>query len=812
MHTFRFFPLPARCVLPTLAAVLATLAGPHPAGAAASAGEAGDPGSLRPLPAFEQNVGQWNAGVAFAFRGRTGHLLLLEDGSMLLPGPSSTQGGARMRLTGVRKSRFYGEERIRTRIHSLVGSDPSRWRADVPAYHRVRSRNLLPGVDLVYYTNRGDLEYDLRLQPGVDPAMLQLEIEGADTVRIEPSGDLRITRGGFSFVQKRPVAYQGVGAKRREIPAGFEVRAGKKIGFKIGPFDRRRAQVIDPVLLFSSYLGGEGPDQANAVAVDAAGNAYVVGTTASLQFPTFSPGQPANAGMRDVFIARLNRTRTSFVFCTYLGGSGDEFGNAVALTREGRIAVAGSTGSEDFPRRDASQQLFAGGKSDGFLTVLSPQGRDIVSSTFLGGAGDDDALGLAIDPQGRFYLAGSTSSPSLVTGDTTVTLIGGASDAFVARLVPGQRQYFTYVGGAQDDRANAVGVTPDGKAWIAGRTISESFPAMEGVTAPANTGGNGFVSRLKEDGTGLEFLSFLAGSSEDEVHALALDAAGSVYLAGGAGSADFPCVDTLFPYSGGSDAFVLKLNAEGTTTLYSTFIGGSSDDRARAVAVGADGTVYLTGETVSGDFPQVNPLQLGASGSSDAFVVALRRAGAEIEYASYLGGLGADSGRGIGLAPNRRVLVVGRTASVDIRETGFYEGFPLEKPLQSVSGNPAGGLSDAFVLEISPQNLGRLSVRRAVGFGTLRVGAAPVTRRLRLRNTGKGAMTLTIGTPVAPFFVESSPAVIHLLPRQSRTLMLHFDPALPGSFRSTLTITPAGAPRPVPVRLTGRARPNSASH
>ncbi|MGH8539626.1 MAG: Calx-beta domain-containing protein [Stenotrophobium sp.] len=419
-------------------------------------------GNYGKLPiAFEANAGQTDAQVKFLARG-SGYALFLTPGEAVmslrksqgktaakgLPGKTTAKqkvetAVVRTRLLGANpKATVAGEELLPGKSNYLIGNDAAKWHTSVDQYARVRYGSVYPGVDLVYYGNQQQLEYDFVVAPGADPGNIRLAYQGARKLAISSSGDLVIKTKTGELIQRKPLVYQDIDGQRKPVDGRFKLihsRQGTQIAFALAQYDHARALTIDPVLAYSTYLGSGG-DQANGIAVDSAGNAYVAGYTSSTFFPTANPLQPANAGGTDAFVAKLNAAGSALVYSTYLGGSGDNQANAIAVDSTGNAYVAGVTLAYDFPTANPLQPANAGG-ADAFVAKLNAAGSALVYSTYLGGSetsssGNDQANGIAVDSAGNAYVAGQTSSTNFPTANPLQAVNLGGTEAFVAKLVP----------------------------------------------------------------------------------------------------------------------------------------------------------------------------------------------------------------------------------------------------------------------------------------------------------------------------------------------------------------------------------------
>jgi hypothetical protein len=644
-------------------------------------------------------------GGAFAVRGSAWSAELRGDGARLrvaraAPADAGEPGRAvpvevRLRLVGARADAPLAGEAPRASVsHVLVGSDASRWRRAVPHYGRVRAAGALPGIDVVYHADPQRLETDFEVAPGADPGAIALAIEGADDVSIDAAGDLVIRAGGAVLRQSRPVAYQTIDGVRRPVAARFALAAGGRVGFALGRYDPAHRLVIDPVLSYATYLGGSTFEVGRRVAADALGNTIVTGRTMSLDWPLVDPLQPDyGGGVFDAFLAKLD-AHGDVVWSTYFGGSGEDWGYDVALDAAGYVHFVGRTDSPDLPVVRALQPALAG-DTDCFLGKLRPDGSGFVFLTYLGTPGHERPRGVAADRRGRLVAVGFTSSPDFpLVNPIQADYGGGAFDAFVAIVSPfGDRlEFSTLLGGEDTDVAVNVAVDAAGRPVVTGFTDSADFPLANAAQAVKRGISDAFVAMLDPDAPALVYSTFLGGSGDgaegDELGAdVGLDAAGNAIVAGRTRSADFPVVGGIqSTLRGGEDAFVAKLAPDGAL-LYSTYLGGSGGDEARALAVDGRGLAFVTGRTSSADFPIVSAVQsANAGGIEDVFVAILSADGGTLLQSTYLGGSQEDDGFGIAVDAQSNAYVVGETSSTDFptahaaqpANAGSYESFSVK--------------------------------------------------------------------------------------------------------------------------------------
>jgi len=668
---------------------------------------------------FEVNQGQADARVDFLSRG-SGYALFFSPTAvnLSLTRSQDTQTVAQptvLRMNLVRanpQAPGAGQEELPTKVNDFRGNDRSTWRSDIPTYAKVRYVDVYPRIDLVYYGNQSQLEYDFVVAPQGDPSVIKLDFEGGDQLEINTHGDLIVRAAGEPILQlPRPFIYQDIEGVRHEIPGGF-VLAGHQVGFEIGRYDTTRPLVIDPILIFSTHLGGASGDGGQGIAVDTRGNVYVTGDTGSADFPVVKPSQRDLGGSTDVFVAKLS-AEGQLIYSTYIGGKGSDVGYAIALDAKGDVYLTGDTRSSDFPVVGAVQQALRG-SADIFVAKLSGDGSKLLYSTYHGGTAGERGQAIAVDASGNAAVVGYTQSTDFPTvRPLQASFAGGNADAFVLKLNSSGSAliYSTYLGGGNDrpDIATGVAADPAGNTYVTGFTNAVDFPTVKPIkpfVGPTDV----FVTKINPNGSALIYSTHLGGRADDEGMAIAVDAAGSAYVTGETESPDFPttagalrprCVDVavdLPPALGGricagGDAFVFKLNPEGSALVYSTYIVGTNFEAGRGIAVDSAGSAYVTGFTGSSDFSTVNPLQKAYAGGDqwafDAFVVKLNPAGSALTYSTYLGGRGVDGGYGIAVDAAGNAWVTGITESSD---------FPVQKALRQASGVSK---RDAFVAKVA---------------------------------------------------------------------------------------------------------------
>ena len=696
---------------------------------------------------FEANQGQSHQDVRFLSRGPGYSLYLTGSEAVLVlsrPNPEGKQDGrstpgrravpaqtmpvtVRMGLVGAAPAPpVSGIEELPGKANYFIGSDPARWRTNVPTYARVHYREVYPGIDLLYYGNQRQLEYDFVVAPGADPMKIVLSFKGADKLEIDAQGELVLHVTGGVIRQHKPVIYQEIDGIRQEIAGSFVRRGANRVGFKVAAYDRSRPLVIDPLVLsYSTYLGGANYDSGKGIAVDTNGNAYVTGFTQSTDFPTTAGAfQPAFGG---IFVTKLNSAGSTLVYSAFLGGNtASSTGKGIAVDAAGNAYVTGDTQATDFPTTPGAFQTGQGGSSfssDAFVAKLDSTGSALVYSTYLGGSGNDVSNGIVVDTAGNAYVTGSTVSLNFPTTPGAFQLARGCcgSDAFVAKLnsTGSNLIYSTYLGGNDTEWGSGIAVDADGNAYVAGATLSTDFPTTLGVFQPLCGGGgacggasdawDAFITKLDPTGSMPVYSTFLGGSASDLAEGIAVNVDGNAYVTGHTNSSNFPTTLGAFQptLGGGFDAFVTRLNTTGSALVYSTYLGGSHNDLANAIAVDTLGNAHVTGETQSTNFPTTPGTFRPAYGDgnqdpppfgpphADAFLAQFNPTGSAL-FSTYLGGTAFDRGLGIAADAGGNVYVTGETSSAN---------FPVTSgAFQTVIGGGGNRLDnppDAFVAKFS---------------------------------------------------------------------------------------------------------------
>ena len=516
-----------------------------------------------------------------------------------------------------------GEDRLPWNNNYFIGSDPAQWQTDVPNYGKIRLKDVYSGIDLVYYGNKDGIKYDFVVKPGENPSKIVLRYDlgadGGNALSINGNGELAVKTPLGEIIEKTLYCYQKINGKEMEVPIHYRIldAAANSYGFDIGAFDSKYDLYIDPELVYSTFIGGSDLDFGFWIAVDNSGNVYLTGSTSSSNYPMTSGAYDISQnGSADLFVSKLNENGTTLLYSTFLGGGSSDSGNGIAVDSTGNAYVTGTTISSDYPVTSGAYTTGQIGDYDVCITKLNANGNGLVYSTFFGGDSSDSGNGIAVDSAGNAYVTGITASSDYpVTSGAYTTFQNGGYDVCITKLNASGDDLFysTYFGGAGNDLGNGIAVDSAGNAYISGTTYSSDFPVTDGA------------------------------------------------------------YDTI--QNGSGDAFVMKLNAGGAALLYSTFLGGSSDDSGFGIAIDNSGNAYVTGDTYSSEYPVTNgAYDSSQNGMNDVFVTKLNAGGAALLYSTFTGGHSSDWGNGIAVDSAGNAYVTGYTESSDYPVTnGAYD-------------------------------------------------------------------------------------------------------------------------------------------
>ena len=757
---------------------------------------------------FEANSGQTDARVKFFSRG-SGYGLYLTPNEVLMvfgsakphanetrnakqrtPGDATVQTKpkeqaiVRMDLVGANdQARLIGLEELPGKTNYFIGNDPKKWRTDVVNYRKVKYESVYPGVDMVYYGDQSQLEYDFIIAPHADPKSIKLKFNGATAPKVDRNGDLLLFSKSGMLRQLKPVIYQETNGGRTIVEGGYALSCKGRVSFRLGEYDASRPLIIDPVIAYSTFLGGSDLDEGASIAVDSSNNIYIAGITDSTNFPLSNPFQSINkggngpVGYYELFVSKLDPTGQFLVYSTYLGGTGIDRGGSIAVDSDGSLHITGSTTSTDFPVANAFQSTYGGGSSDAFLTKLSPAGNSLVYSTYLGGNGPlylpgnyyEGGYEITTDTLNNAYLVGITDSNSFPTVLPLQSDQGG-DDAFIVKLTPaGTVLFSTYMGGSNDEHASGVTLDPVGNILVAGSTSSTDFPVINAPSFLSGTAdqNNAWVAQLTGNGDSIIRSTLIGGSATDYGGALAIDTLQNVYVGGSTLSRDFPVQNAFQPNNPTTDGagditgWVMKLQPDLSSIVYSTYLGGNAYGGISTIQVDSSNNAYLFGSTLATNFPVVDPIYASNRGYQDIVLSRFSPDGSTLTFSTYLGGANYDRQGTMVLNAAGDIFMTGSTQSLD---------FPLVNPYQQLmnglSGHKQTYQSDAFIIRLSAQNELAISGTVSDGYG---VGMGGVTVTLT-GSVSKSALTLPNGRylfnvpPGGSYAVQASKAPLSFLP------------------------------------------------
>lgn len=597
--------------------------------------------------AFEPNLGQSDPQVRYLARGAGYALFLTRDEAVLALPSGSQQSVVRMRPLGAAPAAsLEPEEALPGKSHYARLSGAGKPLQDVPRYARVRARAVYPGIDLVYYGNGERLEYDFVVAPGADPDRIRLGFEGVETLAIGEAGDLRLRLAEGELVQPAPVLYQEVGGARLPIAGSF-VLDGDAVGFRVGAYDPALPLVIDPQLVWSSYLGGTSSEWAFDVAVTPNGQAYACGYTASTDFPTRPHQADPDPASSDAFVTKFNLDGSGIDWSVYLGGPGFQRANAIALDFNRSSYITGTT-----------DELSPGNPFDAWVAQIDAAGTLRWKHIFEAPADTDIGIDIALDASLNSYVVGTTYSGGYPSGNFPVKnaaqpLFGGASDAFVAKLNRyGTVLYASYYGGADWDAGSAVTVDGSGRAVIGGDSFSSDPLAPSDYDA--------FVVRLTAAGTALQGELAVSGNGNDYVGGLAVDPSGNVWIAGSTESSNFPTTSNAIrrTLSGEADAYLARLFANFSGFSYSTYLGNGDRQGVAELLVDDAGRLYPVGYSGNGIYDVWVARYIPSNNTASSFTVAAS---------------GNDLASGAAMDSSRFLYISGASTSMDLATSGAFQ-------------------------------------------------------------------------------------------------------------------------------------------
>jgi len=663
---------------------------------------------------FTENKGQWNERVRFRASVGGAKVWFADDGvyhhftrlnhsdesrrskrglASSLPDQSQTieQLVVKTKFVGSSENpTIAGYDQVDYRCNYFIGNDPTKWYTDVPNYRSIVYEDVYSGIDLKYYSNSDRMEYDFVVSPGANPNQILVQYVGARSLLVNSGGELVIQTDWGEIRECRPRVYQVDGDIRRSVLCDFSIKSDSTFGFTIvDGHDQQLDLIIDPELVYSTYLGGSGGESPwgapPAITIDRFGNAYVTGGTESTDFPTENPYQ-LDQPITDVFVTKLASDGSSLIYSTFIGGDSYDKGNGIAVDSDGNAYIAGGSSSSDYPTVNPYQLHQR--SYDVIVTKLNSTGDALIYSTYIGGEDyREHGYDIAVDNSGRAYITGDTESDDYPVRNAYQPTYQGSNDCFVSVLSSSGSSlvYSTYLGSLGMEWGWGIAVDSYANAYVTGFTYSSAFPTVNAYQTDQGSE-DAFVTKFSSSG-GVVYSTYLGGSEHDVASDIAVDSDGKAYVTGYTESADYPTLNPYQQHEGDKDVFVTVLASSGSDITYSTFFGGSGDENGRGIAIKEPGGVYITGWTDSYNFPTVRPLDLGKRSNTE-FVAKFDLVGDTLVYSTGIGGYGNDAGQKISVDTAGNAYVVGTTDS---------HSFPVLNAFDSTYN----GDLDAFVAKLS---------------------------------------------------------------------------------------------------------------
>ena len=801
--------------------------------------------------AFEANVGQTDPQVKFVAHG-SGYSLFLTSGQMVLslrassvtkpdataqaasqakgqkfrPASQTPSANAVIKINMIAANpapKATGEDLQAGKVNYFIGKDPSKWQRNVPLYRQVRYENIYPGIDVVYYGNQSRVEHDFVVNPGADPSKIQLDVQGADRLSVDSNGDLVLHKGADEVRLQAPVVYQPFHNLKVSVDGQYKIQNSTHVSFSLGQYDKTLPLVIDPVLVYGTFLGGLADDQAAGVAVDSDGSAYVAGSTQSTNFPLASQNGPINS-QQSLFVAKLDVSGSSLVYADYIGGTSYNQAIAMALNSSNQVFVTGYTNSGDFPVVNAYQSQSTGGY-DGFIAQVSADGSSLVYSTYLGGSSDDYPQAMALDADGNIYVAGYTYSQDYPTVNAfqSSALPNDQQEygwyGFVSKLAASGSAlvYSTYLAGnsnvvqncyygpcwpAPFNIVNGIAVDASGSAYVAGTTNTYNFPVTDGAYQTTNAISSdqqvGFIGKFDAAGNQVyaTYVNAEANAQWTGVTGIAVDPQGAAYVIGETypWSQTLPITETHLcdpAESSCSYGYIFKLDPTGSFPAYSTFLAANIDVNPQSLTLDASGDIYILSSSGGGDSELlVNAIE-SFTNQSDLFIQEIDSTGGSILFSTWLGGYGYEQPGGIALDSAGAIYVTGFTNSTD---------FPVSA---AALQNTLGGNVDVFVSKIGTAVQPAVALSPSlIQFSIRPVGSVSQPNTSLLRNMGSGPLTITNLTTTGDF-TETDNCGTGVAAASSCTFTVTFNPTQPGPRYGSIMIEDDAAGSPHFINLVG---------
>jgi hypothetical protein len=561
-----------------------------------------------------------------------------------------------------------GEELLSQYNNYFLGNDPAEWRTDVPNYESITYRNIYPGIDLKYYGDGKSLKYDFIVHPGADPSSIEIHYEGAEELNVNASGDLEaVTEFGPAF-EKTPYIYQIIDGVKHEISGRYELKSNGSFGFALNDvYNPSHPLIIDPELVFSSYLGGESVDNCSCVAVDSDGCVYIAGETNSYYMPVYNAFQDEfQLGMWDGYIAKFSPLGHTLIYCTYLGGRNDELLWDIDIDSNDNLCITGQTWSQNFPIFNAYLDHVINFSSMGFITKFVPAGNSLVFSTYFGGSGGDACYALDQDDQDHIYVAGPTASSDFPMVNPIFGVLNNSTDGFVSKFSPDclNLLFSTYIGGSNNDQIYDLKIDNFGGIHIAGTTYSEDFPLIRPPLPQYGTDRDGFAAKISPSLDSLDYSTYIGGNSTGDAFCIDADSDGNSFI-GGWVWYSIPLQNPIDSIRAGAEGFILGIYSYGDSIIFGTYFGGSSVDMIRDIYVQNDGSIHVTGFTRSDDIPLSNPYDDILDGEVDCLIATISGSRDSLIFGTYFGGSADEDSYGIEVNGSGDIYVSGFTSSTD---------------------------------------------------------------------------------------------------------------------------------------------------
>ena len=791
---------------------------------------------------FEANTGQTDPRVKFLAHG-SGYSVFLTAGQMVLDlRPSAVVSKAannsaasaasqkpanivlQLNLSGANQNpKVVGEDVQPGKVNYFIGKDPKKWQTNVATYKQVRYKDVYPGIDLVYYGNQSRVEHDFVIAPGADASQIQFDVKGADRLSIASNGDLSLSKGTDEIRLQAPIIYQDFHGMHIPVTGQYSVRNSTHVSFALGAYDKTMPLVIDPVLVYGTFLGGLANDQAIGIGVDTNGSAYVTGWTQSSNFPLAGQNGPPPAGT-NIFVAKLDVSGSSLVYADYIGGNSDDNPTAMVMDSSNHVFITGNTYSGDFPVVNPYQANNAGGQ-DAFVTEVSSDGASLVYSTYLGGNNSEYGSGIAVDSTGNIYVAGYTYSQDFPTANAVQSTVSPNQNGyygqygFVTKLTPDGSSlvYSTYYAGSTNivqscygqpcwptpySTVNGIAVDGSGNAYITGNTNTYDFPVSEGAYEDSNTTNYdqqvAFLAKLDSSGN-VSYSTYFSATPDDpyiNMIAVNVDTTGSAYVIGWT----YPW-STALPLttpnlcdpsqSGCSFGFITKFDPTGSSLSYSTFLGANVDIWPQSFLVDASGDAFVLSRSGGGDQNfMVNPIEVFAN-QSDLIIQEVDPVAGSQLFSTFVGGNGDDEPGAIALDSAGAIYITGYTNSTDYPVTA------------AALQNTVGGNYDAFVTKIGTAAAPAVSIAPSlIQFSIRPVGSVSPPNTSLLRNMGSAPLTVSNITVTGDFSVDNNCGA-SVAAASTCTFTVSFTPTQPGPRFGSIMVEDDGAGSPHFINLVG---------